>query len=100
MADTLNTFRSHFDADTMMHKARALRAIQEHGHKAFDTPEGLLMVAKCPAYLPECLDRYGLVTMNGLDRGDSSMDVMDVFPVDHFGNVRRVDVRLALGYDG
>lgn len=90
--DTMTTPRSHFDADTMIHKARAMRAIEEHGNKAFDTPEGVLMVSREVGYVVTGPD------MEARQRGDDIMECYEVFPVDCLGYVSRIDVRHALGY--
>lgn len=61
----------------------AIKFIQSHGHFAILTPEGVLA-------------RSEAVYTDG--REDKLIEELEVFPVDHNGNVRARDVRVWLGY--
>jgi Ca2+-binding EF-hand superfamily protein len=61
----------------------AIKFIQSHGHFATLTPDGVLA-------------RSEAVYTDG--REDRLVEELEVFPVDHDGNVKAHDVRVWLGY--
>jgi hypothetical protein len=61
----------------------AIKFIQSHGHFATLTPDGVLA-------------RSEAVYTDG--REDRLVEELEVFPVDHDGNVKAHDIRVWLGY--